>query len=97
MLPGHPFRWEEWAELKLEPRHDPVASFRWYPVPSAECDCVCAHGTDLPRHLQVGRGPPVLQLNHVTSVCQNVFAVVSPQRRQYGQTRSVHLAEHPGV
>lgn len=27
MFSGHSFCWEEWAELKLEPRHDPVASF----------------------------------------------------------------------
>lgn len=54
MFPGHPFCREDWADLKLEPRHDLVASFWWYPVPPAKCHCVCAHGTDLPRHLQVG-------------------------------------------
>lgn len=54
IFPGHPFCWEEWADLKLEPRHDPVASFWWYPVPPTKCHSVRAHGTDLPRHLQVG-------------------------------------------
>lgn len=84
MFPGHPFCREEWADLKLEPRHDPVASFWWYPVPPAKRHCVCAHGTDLPRHLQVGSVWLYFSLITLPSVCQGkkiyfqpLFAVVS--------------------